>query len=210
MYFPSSAARQLSTAPALPVASEPVICLSPSPRKSLFCTLTKSGLSAWRVRPSAVLAHLARTPTSLSEHGENVSMSWSPNGRNIVIQTARSYLVIVTVDYDPQETPYQPPQLAPSAQRHFLPGPGEALPFQSIRLHLEGVVRLEGTLLSVLPRNGYILFTTKSPSTVQRIPWPGMQSVEDQYATWYLNDEDFPWLVDSDGTCARHINKGLA
>ncbi|KAH9937401.1 RIC1-domain-containing protein [Fomitopsis serialis] len=198
MYFPSSAARQLSTAPALPVASEPVICLSPSPRKSLFCTLTKGGLSAWRVRPSAVLAHLARTPTSLSEHGENVSMSWSPNGRNIVIQTARSYLVIVTVDYDPQEIPYQPPQLAPSAQRHFLPGPGEALPFQSIGLHLEGVVRLEGTLLSVLPRNGYILFTTKSPSTVQRIPWPGMQSAEDQCATWYLNDEDFPWLVDSD------------
>ncbi|KAH9835839.1 RIC1-domain-containing protein [Rhodofomes roseus] len=198
MYFPSSAARQLSTAPALPAASEPVICLSPSPRKSLFCTLTKSGVSVWRVRPSAVLAHLARTPTSLVEHGENVSMSWSPNGRNIVIQTATSYLVIVTVEYDPEETPYQPPQLAPSAQRHFLPGPGEALSFQSIRLHLEGVVRLEGTLLSVLPRNGYILFSTKSPSTVQRIPWPGAQAADDLYATWYLNDEDFPWLVDSD------------
>ncbi|KZT74904.1 RIC1-domain-containing protein [Daedalea quercina L-15889] len=198
MYFPSSAAKQLSTAPGLPLASEPVICLSPSPRKSLFCTLTRSGLSAWRVRPSAVLAHLARTSTSLAEHGENVSVSWSPNGRNIVIQTASSYLVIVTVEYDPEERPYQPPPLAPSAQRHFLPGPGEALPFQSIRLYLEGVVRLEGTLLSVMPRNGYILFSTKSPSTVQRIPWPGAQSAEDQYATWYLNDEDFPWLVDSD------------
>ena len=57
MYFPSSAARQLSTAPALPVASEPVICLSPSPRKSLFCTLTKGGLSAWRVRVRRDLKH---------------------------------------------------------------------------------------------------------------------------------------------------------
>ncbi|EPS99074.1 hypothetical protein FOMPIDRAFT_1125058 [Fomitopsis schrenkii] len=205
MYFPSSAARQLSTAPALPVASESVICLSPSPRKSLFCTLTKSGLSAWRVRPSAVLAHLARTSTSLAEHGENVFMSWSPNGRNIVIQTARSYLVIVTVEYNPDETPYQPPPLAPSAQRHFLPGPGEALPFQSIRLHLEGVVRLEGTLLSVLPRNAYILFSTKSPSTVQRIPWPGAQLAEGLYATWYLDDEEFPWLVDSDVVCVTKM-----
>lgn len=122
----------------------------------------------------------------------------------------------MSVEYDPDETPYQPPPLAPSAQRHFLPGPGEALPFQSIRLRLEGVVRLEGKLLryvllithvvmynicrSVLPRNAYVLFSTKSPSTIQRIPWPGMQLAEGLYATWYINEEEFPWLVDSDGT----------
>lgn len=33
-----------------------------------------------------MLAHLARTQTSLAEHGENASMLWSPDGRRIVIQ----------------------------------------------------------------------------------------------------------------------------
>ncbi|KAI0963163.1 hypothetical protein AcW1_000322 [Taiwanofungus camphoratus] len=205
MYFPTSAARQLSTAPALPLPSEVVICLSPSPRKSLCCTLTKSGLSAWRVRPSAVLAYLSRTPTSLLEHGENVSLSWAPNGKRIVIQTARSYLVLVAVDFHPDEAPYQSPPLAPTAQRHFLPGSGEALPLHSVSLHLEGVIRLEGTLLSVSSRNDCILFSTKGPPALQRVPWPGNPDDTHNgfktwadYSTWVLNDEEFPWLIDAD------------
>ena len=39
------------------------------------------------------------------------------------------------------------PPLAPNAARHFLPGAGEALPFQSLGLRLEGVIKIEGTLL---------------------------------------------------------------
>ncbi|CCM00312.1 uncharacterized protein FIBRA_02342 [Fibroporia radiculosa] len=199
MYFPTSAARQLSTTPALPVSSEFVVCLSASPRKSLFCTLTKSGLSIWRIRPSAVLAHLSRTSTSLVEHGENVSMSWAPSGRRIVIQTTQSFLVLVTVEFDTEQVLYQSTPLAQNAQRHFLLGPGEAFPLHAITLHLEGVIRLEGTLLSVSPRDDYIQFSTRGPPAVQRVPWPGTQR-DDMYATWVLNDEEFPWLEDSDGT----------
>lgn len=51
MYFPTSAATQLTVVPALPnLLPEFVLCLTPSPRKSLFCTLTKNGLAVWRVR----------------------------------------------------------------------------------------------------------------------------------------------------------------
>jgi hypothetical protein len=51
MYFPTSAARVLSTVPALPnIPPEPVITLRPGPRKSLFCTLTRNGVTVWAVR----------------------------------------------------------------------------------------------------------------------------------------------------------------
>lgn len=57
MYFPTSAARQLSTVPTLPhLPPEPAIALSASPTKSLFCTLTRNGLSVWRVRVRVTLA----------------------------------------------------------------------------------------------------------------------------------------------------------
>ena len=52
MYFPTSAARQLSSVPPLPLPSELVLSIVPSPRKTLFAALTKSGLSLWRVRVS--------------------------------------------------------------------------------------------------------------------------------------------------------------
>jgi len=153
-----------------------------------------------------VLGYLARTPTSLAEHGENATMTWAPNGRKIVIQTTQPFLVLVTVEIDTDEVLYQSPVLASNAQRHFLSGPGEALPLHAIGLHLEGVIRLEGTLLSVSPRNNFILFSTQGPPTVQHVPWPGMQHSEDDYATWILNDEEFPWLIDSDVTVSKILH----
>ncbi|KAI0724240.1 RIC1-domain-containing protein [Cerioporus squamosus] len=202
MYFPTSAARQLSSVPALPLPSELVLSIVPSPRKTLFAAITKSGLSLWRVRPSAVLAHLSRTPTSLQEHGENLHIQWSPDGQKLVIQTTESYLVLVSLENSAEESPYQSPPLAPNAARHFLPGAGEALPLQSLSLRLEGVIRIEGTLLSVSPRKDYILFSTGSPPSIQRVPWPDV-SGEDRHArggydTWVVSEEEFPWLVDAD------------
>ncbi|KAI0343994.1 RIC1-domain-containing protein [Trametopsis cervina] len=214
MYFPTSVARQLSSAPPLPQPHEQVISLAASPRKTLFGTLTKDSVSVWRQRPSAVLAHLTRTPASIEEHGLNVSMEWSPDGSKIVIQTTLSYLVLVTVDMNAEETVYRTPPLPPASQRHFLPGPGEGMPLPSLSLHLEGVIRIEGSLVCVSPRRDYILFSTKSPPSVQRIPWPSAQDGDDyghgpyranenMYDTWLIQEDLFPWLLDSNVTVDR-------
>ncbi|KAH7915124.1 RIC1-domain-containing protein [Hygrophoropsis aurantiaca] len=217
MYFPTSAARQLSTVPALPdVAPEPILALEASPRKSLFCTLTKDALTVWRVRPSAPLAYLSRTATSLAEHGENTAVTWSPDGSRIVIQTTLSYLVLVTVDYMPDASVYQAPEIPPGAQRNFLAGPGEGLPLQSIGLAFEGVIKVEGNVVSVSPRKNHIMFSTSSPPAVQRIPWPayGVEvNGEEQtakkslmgYDTWILNDHELPWLADADVFVAKML-----
>ncbi|KAF9243850.1 RIC1-domain-containing protein [Melanogaster broomeanus] len=214
MYFPTSAARQLSSVPALPdVPLDSVLYVKPSPRRSLFCTLTKSALTVWRVRPTAPLAHIARSETSLIEHGNNLAVTWSPDGSRIVIQTTFSYMVLVAVDYIPEVSAYQQPDIAPGAQRNFLAGPGEGLPLQSLNLAFEGVIRAEGQVLSVSPRKHYILFSTSSPSAIQGIPWPSYdQSVSGNdysrrslvgYDAWVLNDQELPWLVDSDVTVTK-------
>ncbi|KII93321.1 hypothetical protein PLICRDRAFT_130973 [Plicaturopsis crispa FD-325 SS-3] len=220
MYFPTSAARQLSTVPALPnIPQEPVLCLSPSPRKSLFCTLTKNGVAVWRVRPSAVLAFLSRTPTSLVEHGDNLKVQWSQDATRIIIQTAESFLVLVTVEYTPTDSGYNVPPPGSGAMRSFLPGPGEALPFQSVSLRFEGVVRVEGHLLSVSPRKHHLMFSTRSPPAIQRIPWPSAEDSDDEtprkrtapygYDTWVLNDHELPWLVDTAVTISHILHSRM-
>ncbi|KAL7285751.1 hypothetical protein ACG7TL_000860 [Trametes sanguinea] len=142
-------------------------------------------------------------PTSVQEHGENVNLQWSPDGQRIVIQTTESYLVLITVEYNAEEVPYQTPPLATNAARHFLPGAGEALPLQSLKLHLEGVIRIEGSLQSVSPRKDYILFSTSNPPAIQRVPWPNTgeagENGQGDYDTWEVNEEELPWLVDPDG-----------
>ncbi|KDQ20395.1 hypothetical protein BOTBODRAFT_26402 [Botryobasidium botryosum FD-172 SS1] len=219
MYFPTAAARQLSPPPLLSDSASPdVNCICPNPRKSLFLTLTRDGVTVWRVRPSAVLAHLARTPVSLELHGENKTAKWSPDGNRIVIQSATSYLILITVTASFSSPPYQTPPLSSSSQRHFLPGAGEAYPLQSVTLGFEGVVRIEGDILCISPRNSHILFSTQQPAAVQRIPWPSSQpkdpanEVETEtgqrnswlgHDTWLFSDDELPWLLHKDVTVTR-------
>ncbi|KAJ7630516.1 RIC1-domain-containing protein [Roridomyces roridus] len=181
MYFPTTTATQLSSVPALPnlpPEAEKLVALVPSPRKSLFCTLSRTGVSIWRVRPSAVLAYLSRTPASILDHGENIAVHWSPDGGRIIIQTSQS-----------------------SSRNYFLPGPGEGLPLQCVSLRFEGVIRVEGGLICVSPRKQYILFSTKNPPAIQRIPWPEVEE-EDEEA-WIFNDHDFDFFVEPDVTATK-------
>ncbi|KAJ6626842.1 RIC1-domain-containing protein [Mycena sp. CBHHK59/15] len=216
MYFPTTTARQLSSIPALPnipPESEKLVCLVPSPRKSLFCTLSRTGVSIWRVRPSTVLAYLCRTPTSVLDHGENIAVHWAPDGGRIIIQTSQSYLVLITVVYLADTPIYVPPPSPNASRNYFLPGPGEALPLQCVSLRFEGVIRVEGGLIGVSPRKHYILFSTKNPPAVQRIPWPqveGEHGVDEEpktqfgtYETWIFNDHDFDFFVDPDVTATK-------
>ncbi|KAF9478024.1 RIC1-domain-containing protein [Pholiota conissans] len=217
MYFPISAARQLATIPALPnIPPEPVVALAASPRKGLFCTLTRSVVAVWSGRPSALLSVLSRTPTSILSHGDSLDAWWSPDGSRIVVKTSESFLVLVSVEYSTDEIVYSSMPLPSNTQRNFLAGPGEGLPFFSISLHFEGVVRVEGALLSVSPRKNYLTFSTRDPPTVQRMPWPigddesaelGRPALS--YDTWLLNDLDFAWLVESDVFITQITNSRL-
>ena len=58
-----------------------------------------------------------------------------------------SYLVLVTVENKAYLPVYQSPALSPASQRSFQPGPGEAHLLQSVSLHFEGVIFVEGHLL---------------------------------------------------------------
>jgi RAB6A-GEF complex partner protein 1 len=99
----------------------------------------------------------------MADHGDNLTLEWSPDGSRIVIkvsisfisghhldillsQTSQSYLVLVTVDHKPYLSTYQTPKTTRS-QRSFLSGAGEALPLQSVSLHFEGVIYVDGHLL---------------------------------------------------------------
>lgn len=63
--------------------------------------------------------------------------------------------------------------------------------------------------ISVSPRKQYVLFSSRSPPSIQRIPWPVRTDSEDEdetqkkvwagYDTWVLNEDEFSWLVEPDG-----------
>ena len=67
-------------------------------------------------------------------------------------------------------------------------------------------------LSSVSARRQCIMFSTKNPPSVQRIPWPNIEDdLNEEYDesetkgslsghdTWILNDHELPWLVNPNG-----------
>jgi RAB6A-GEF complex partner protein 1 len=58
-----------------------------------------------------------------------------------------------------------------------------------------------------------MLFSTRSPPAIQRIPWPTRDDSDEEdtpqlnilarYDTWVLDDQELPWLVESDGKYRR-------
>ncbi|KAJ3925643.1 MAG: hypothetical protein NXY57DRAFT_1043933, partial [Lentinula lateritia] len=114
------------------------------------------------------------------------------------------------------------PPLSTNAQRNFLAGPGEAFPSSSVSLQFEGVIRVEGTLISVSPRKQSVMFSTQNPPAIQQIPWPASEEVgergsdEEEYGTrrrkldnydqWIINDGDFGWLVEPEVTISQILH----
>lgn len=73
---------------------------------------------------------------------------------------------------------------------------------------------MDGGLICVSPRKQYILFSTKNPPAVQRIPWPEIEEEDGAvdgepktqfgtYETWVFNDHDFDFFVDPDVTATQ-------
>ncbi|KAJ3810378.1 hypothetical protein F5876DRAFT_65684 [Lentinula aff. lateritia] len=105
-------------------------------------------------------------------------------------------------------------------------------PLSSVSLQFEGVIRVEGTLVSkdivrnfvsVSPRKQSIVFSTQNPPAIQRIPWPataeevvGERGSDKDYGTrrrkldnydqWIINDDDFGWLVEPEVTISQILH----
>jgi hypothetical protein len=78
---------------------------------------------------------------------------------------------------------------------------------------MDSLHKLFLTPYSVSPRKDYILFSTRTPPAIQRIPWPAIDDEDldidsararrrrswTGYDTWMMNEHELPWLLDASG-----------
>lgn len=69
---------------------------------------------------------------------------------------------------------------------------------------------IPASYISVSPRRNYMLFSTRNPRAVQRIPWPDADGEEatgfqGNYDSWSVDEYNFPWLDCTDGVSNRFI-----
>ncbi|KAF3909824.1 hypothetical protein ABW21_db0203013 [Orbilia brochopaga] len=73
----------------------------------LFATITAAELVIWQTRPTAVVAQVLRSNSSLKLYGENVDIMIRPDSQVFVVQTTEGYLITYTLQSDPSSKVYK-------------------------------------------------------------------------------------------------------
>ncbi|KAG8833092.1 hypothetical protein FRC17_000031 [Serendipita sp. 399] len=210
MYFATNSARVLVVPTNAEIEDDCVVGITINSKRSHFVVLTRSEISIWKVRPPVLLASLRRTQISLDEHGSNLAAFWSPDGSKIAVQTTTSYIVLLNLYQTPDFQPLSKLVSTISPLHSFLPGPGEGITLDGLYLQLHGVINTDGDLIRLSPRTSFLLFSTRNPAAVQRMPWPQDEGAVDQnwlgHETWTLESQSFPWIQSTEDIVLRRIH----
>ncbi|KAG7147549.1 hypothetical protein HYQ46_003592 [Verticillium longisporum] len=91
--------RTIPDAVKLPL-KDPVLALRTSRSGSLFAVITATSMAVWQTKPTAILAVVVRSVSSLSTYGENFDLLMRPDSAILVVHTTQGYLITYSLATD--------------------------------------------------------------------------------------------------------------
>ncbi|KAJ5714146.1 uncharacterized protein N7483_011327 [Penicillium malachiteum] len=149
------------------------LCVSRSGH--IFATITESSTSLWQTRPTAVVAALVRSFSSLEIYGSNVALLMHPDSSILVVQTLNGYLLTYTVASDPATRVYQQRfdhSTHPRRQQlaHFS-AVEESNVVGDISIRFRMAIKIESGIVKALALDQELVVATVKPPAVQCIRW---------------------------------------
>ncbi|KAF3355573.1 RAB6A-GEF complex partner protein 1 like [Verticillium longisporum] len=179
------ASTQIPDAVKLPL-KDPVLALRTSRSGSLFAVITATSMAVWQTKPTAILAVVVRSVSSLSTYGENFDLLMRPDSAILVVHTTQGYLITYSLATDSEAHVYKPyfPSYANiqrrrqihagpggSAPDQFLWGPGEGAGVRDVSVRFRMVIKVDAGIESALALDDELVVATRKPAAVQCIRW---------------------------------------
>jgi len=151
----------------------------------IFATITGSSLSIWQTKPTALLATVMRSKSSLESYGANVALLVRSDAAIVVVQTSNGFLITYSLASDPNSRVYQP-QMTNAGGSHVrkqstedyrktapLPpyGPSDGGGIRDINVRFRMVIRIDAGISCALASDDEIIVATAKPSALQCIHW---------------------------------------
>ncbi|KAF8542696.1 RIC1-domain-containing protein [Trichophaea hybrida] len=154
----------------------------------LFATVTRAELTIWQMKPTAVVAHVRRSPSSVGSYGPNIDVLVRPDSQIFVVQTSLGYLMTYSLATDPNARVYKPAfvnnyhhhtrQHSTSSARRIsvgngglTPGAGEGGGVREFSLQFRMVIKVDAGISKVLALEDELMVATVKPSAIQCIRW---------------------------------------
>ncbi|KAJ4301820.1 WD40 repeat protein [Kalmusia sp. IMI 367209] len=153
----------------------------------MFATITRSTLTIWQTKPTAILASVLRSDLSLKTYGPNVNILLRPDSQIFVVQTTLGFLITYSLATDPTSRVYKT-QFAHTGGGHSrrqssvsgfkIPrqhdpnaGPGEGSGIKEASLKFRMVIRVDAGIARALALDDELIVATSKPAAVQCIRW---------------------------------------
>ncbi|KAF9885969.1 hypothetical protein FE257_012144 [Aspergillus nanangensis] len=168
-----NAARQPSDTEESAWADEPISGLCASRTGHLFATMTETSIALWQIRPTAVVAAVTRSPSSLRNYGSNVALLMHPDSTILVIQTLDGYLLTYTIATDPNSRVYQQHFDNPTHQtrRQQLALDEDANGIRDVSIRFRMAIKIESGIVKALALDHELVVATVKPAAIQCIRW---------------------------------------
>ncbi|KAL2756150.1 hypothetical protein ACRALDRAFT_1042777 [Sodiomyces alcalophilus JCM 7366] len=165
---------------------DPILALRVSRSGHLFAVITATSMTIWQSKPTAVLAVVVRSESSLETYGENVDLLLRPDSAILVVHTALGYLITYSLATDTEAQVYRPffPNYAnvqrrrqihagpgSSAPDQFLWGPGEGGGVRDVSVRFRMVIKVDAGIESALALDDELIVATRKPAAIQCIRW---------------------------------------
>ncbi|KAH0607581.1 uncharacterized protein H6S33_002615 [Morchella sextelata] len=169
-----------------------IIALKVARNGFLFATITASELTIWQMKPTAVVAHVRRSQSSLNTYGVNTDVLIRPDSMIFVVQTSLGYLITYSLVNDPTRDArvYKPAfvnnhHYARQNAMHasgaggkaaigaggLMLGVGEAGGVKEYSMRFRMVIKVDAGISKVLALDEELMVATVKPSAIQCIRW---------------------------------------
>ncbi|PLN79428.1 WD40 repeat protein [Aspergillus taichungensis] len=156
-------------------AEEAISGLCVSRSGHIFATLSRSSIAVWQTRPTAVVAAVTRSASSLDTYGPNVALLMHPDSTILVIQTQNGYLLTYTIASDPNSRVYEQ-KFDPSTQTRRqqiarLSNKEDANGIRDVSIRFRMAIKIESGIVKTLALDHELVVATVKPAAIQCIRW---------------------------------------
>ncbi|KAK6539739.1 hypothetical protein TWF694_009939 [Orbilia ellipsospora] len=174
--------------------SRDVLAIKVSRSGLLFATITAAELVVWQTRPTAVVAQVLRSASSLKLYGTNVDVMIRPDSQVFVVQTTEGYLITYTLQSDPTSKVYK--QTFPSRNHtqnalgnysSLLNSVTDGGGVKEYLIRFRMVIKIDAGISKALAWDDELIVATLRPPAIQCIRWTPDSTSGSQTSTELLS-----------------------
>ncbi|KAF3932307.1 hypothetical protein ABW19_dt0206858 [Dactylella cylindrospora] len=158
--------------------SRNVLAITVSRSGLLFVTITAAEVVVWQTRPTAVVAQVLRSASSLKLYGQNVDVMIRPDTQVIIVQTTEGYLITYGLQSDLTSKVYK--QTFPNKTHAqnlvgnhsgLLNGSAEGGSVKEFVIRFRMVIKIDAGISKALAWDDELVVATIKPPAIQCIRW---------------------------------------